>query len=225
MSTDKEKYREIKAISLLLFALRDMSDMTQKVLAQNAGVSVATIAKLEADQPENLPRPQTLTSILEVYDISYPDFTKSIDELKSMGLSSANATEIANALHKKSKSADNKVKTPVNSEDLDTFDDASYFEKLLDFAGRIPFVNDAVSSYFSMRDPRTSLAIKATLASALVYFVSPIDVIPDVVPILGLTDDAGVVMAAVALAGSAITSVHRKRAKQLLTKMHLDADS
>ena len=234
MSNDNENFQEIQRTRFLLAALREVSGLTQTALAQSAGISAATIAKIEAKnieaknieakKPPNMPRPETIKSILEVYKLSDHDFRKAIDELKSMGLTPENAMAIAEALSKKPKSADDSLKSQVNVEDLNKFDDASYFEKLVDFAGRIPFVSDAVAAYFSMRDPKTSLAIKATLASALVYFVSPIDVIPDVVPILGLTDDAGVVMAAVALAGSAITSAHRKRANQLLTKMNRDTE-
>jgi uncharacterized membrane protein YkvA (DUF1232 family) len=38
---------------------------------------------------------------------------------------------------------------------------------------------------------------KAIAIGALLYLVSPIDAIPDIIPILGLTDDAGVIAAAV----------------------------
>lgn len=53
-----------------------------------------------------------------------------------------------------------------------------------------------------VRDPHAPWQGKAIAIGALVYLVSPIDVIPDFVPIVGLTDDVGVILAAVAKLGS-----------------------
>ena len=44
------------------------------------------------------------------------------------------------------------------------------------------------------RDPRTPLGLKALLVAALAYVVLPIDLIPDVVPILGAADDLTVLL-------------------------------
>jgi uncharacterized membrane protein YkvA (DUF1232 family) len=44
------------------------------------------------------------------------------------------------------------------------------------------------------RDPRTPLGLKALLIAALAYVVLPIDLIPDVVPILGAADDLTVLL-------------------------------
>lgn len=44
------------------------------------------------------------------------------------------------------------------------------------------------------RDPRTPLSLKALLLAALAYVVAPIDLIPDVVPIIGAADDLTVLL-------------------------------
>ena len=44
------------------------------------------------------------------------------------------------------------------------------------------------------RDPRTPFALKAILFAALAYVVAPIDLIPDVIPILGAADDLTVLL-------------------------------
>ena len=44
-----------------------------------------------------------------------------------------------------------------------------------------------------MKDPAAAKGAKAIAIAALLYVVSPIDAIPDVIPVLGLTDDAGIV--------------------------------
>lgn len=46
--------------------------------------------------------------------------------------------------------------------------------------------------------PEASPADKAIIIAALGYFISPIDVIPDAIPFVGFTDDAGILAAAVA---------------------------
>ncbi|MDA0275132.1 MAG: DUF1232 domain-containing protein [Proteobacteria bacterium] len=43
--------------------------------------------------------------------------------------------------------------------------------------------------YYAARDPRTPLAAKILAGIVVAYLVSPIDLIPDFIPILGLLDD------------------------------------
>ncbi len=65
--------------------------------------------------------------------------------------------------------------------------------------GPIKKIWDDVQLLWKMvRDPQAPLRPKAIAIGALVYLVSPIDVIPDVLPIVGLTDDVGVIAAAIA---------------------------
>ena len=49
-----------------------------------------------------------------------------------------------------------------------------------------------------LSDPTASLAGKAIASAALVSLVSPIDAIPDLIPLGGLTDDVGVITRAFA---------------------------
>ena len=49
----------------------------------------------------------------------------------------------------------------------------------------------------AIKDPRTPLVIKGAFLAGLLYCISPIDIIPDAVPLLGMVDDAAVLPAAV----------------------------
>lgn len=44
------------------------------------------------------------------------------------------------------------------------------------------------------RDPRVPLTLKALLVAALAYVVTPIDLIPDMIPILGQADDLTILL-------------------------------
>jgi uncharacterized membrane protein YkvA (DUF1232 family) len=58
---------------------------------------------------------------------------------------------------------------------------------------------------------------KAALLGALAYFVLPIDLIPDILPVLGYADDAAVLATALRLVASHIRPEHREAARQALS--------
>lgn len=49
--------------------------------------------------------------------------------------------------------------------------------------------NDVIAMYFAMKHPRTPLYAKVLIAIIVGYALSPIDLIPDFVPVLGYVDD------------------------------------
>ncbi len=61
--------------------------------------------------------------------------------------------------------------------------------------------------------------MKAALVGALAYFVLPVDLIPDMLPVIGYTDDAAMLAAAIKLVASHITPDHREAARRTLTRM------
>jgi uncharacterized membrane protein YkvA (DUF1232 family) len=46
-----------------------------------------------------------------------------------------------------------------------------------------------------LRDPRVPIAAKVIFGAAVVYMISPLDIIPDWIPVLGQADDLVVLMA------------------------------
>lgn len=59
---------------------------------------------------------------------------------------------------------------------------------------------DVVALWLAARDPRTPFAAKAVAALVAAYALSPIDLIPDFVPVLGYLDDLILVPLGIALA-------------------------
>ena len=48
-------------------------------------------------------------------------------------------------------------------------------------------------------DGKVSMLTKAIIPAALLYVISPVDFIPDVIPVLGQLDDLGMIMAGLAI--------------------------
>jgi uncharacterized membrane protein YkvA (DUF1232 family) len=79
-----------------------------------------------------------------------------------------------------------------------------------------PFAEDAVAAWHCARDPATPARVRVILMSALAYFVLPVDALPDLVPLLGFTDDAAVIAAAIATVASELKPEHREKARHTL---------
>jgi uncharacterized membrane protein YkvA (DUF1232 family) len=89
----------------------------------------------------------------------------------------------------------------------------SFWRKLVRVAARIPFAEDLLAAYYCAFDRDTPSHVKGVLFGALAYFVLPTDAIPDVLPVLGFTDDAAMLGTAIALVADHIRPVHRDAAR------------
>lgn len=78
---------------------------------------------------------------------------------------------------------------------------------------------DVVALYLAARDARTPWTAKAVALAVTAYALSPIDLIPDVIPVLGLLDEAVLlplgILLAVRLVGDALMAEFRARASAL----------
>jgi len=96
---------------------------------------------------------------------------------------------------------------------------SDFMARLKRVAKRIPFAGDLLAAWFCARDPATPRRVRMTLLAALGYFVLPIDALPDIMPLLGFTDDAAVIAAAIAAVAGSITPEHRERARKALAEL------
>jgi uncharacterized membrane protein YkvA (DUF1232 family) len=60
--------------------------------------------------------------------------------------------------------------------------------------------NEAIVVYIAAKDPRTPWYAKALIFFVVAYAFSPIDLIPDFIPVLGYLDDLIIIPAGIALA-------------------------
>jgi uncharacterized membrane protein YkvA (DUF1232 family) len=91
-----------------------------------------------------------------------------------------------------------------------------FWPKFRRFAARLPFAEDLVAAYFCAFDRDTPRRVQVALIGALAYFVLPFDFIPDMLPLIGYTDDAAVLATAMKLVASHITPTHREAARRVL---------
>ena len=96
---------------------------------------------------------------------------------------------------------------------------SEFLGRLKRVAKRIPFAEDLLAAWICARDPATPRRVRLTLLAALGYFVLPIDALPDIMPILGFTDDAAVLAAALAAVAGSITAEHREKARQAMAEL------
>lgn len=93
-----------------------------------------------------------------------------------------------------------------------------FWTKVKRVGAGLPFAEDLLSAYYCAFDRDTPLQVKAALLGALAYFVLPFDAIPDVLPVIGFTDDAAVLAASIRLVAGSITPAHRAAARAARTR-------
>ena len=99
------------------------------------------------------------------------------------------------------------------------YTDDSFWDKVIKFAktaGR-EVIEKALWLYYAAQQPNTPVWAKTAIYGALGYFISPIDAIPDIAPVVGYADDLAVLAAAVATVATYITAEVRQRASEKMT--------
>ena len=74
----------------------------------------------------------------------------------------------------------------------------------------------ALLLYYALESPTISTVDKAIIYGALGYFICPIDIVPDILPFIGLTDDIAVLAWAFSRVKSNVTDMTREKAKTKL---------
>ena len=99
-----------------------------------------------------------------------------------------------------------------------------FWIKLKQVVAKLPFAEDLLAAYYCAFDRETPRHVQAALLGAIAYFILPFDFVPDMLPVLGFTDDAAVLATAIRMVSSHITSEHREAAHAAL-KRGIDGES
>jgi len=94
-----------------------------------------------------------------------------------------------------------------------------FWRKAARVAARLPLAEDLLAAYYCAFDQATPAHVKAALVGALAYFVLPFDFMPDVLPLLGFTDDAAVLLTALRMVAGHLRPEHRDAARDTLARM------
>lgn len=94
----------------------------------------------------------------------------------------------------------------------------SFWIKIKRVAAKLPFAKDLLAAYYCAFDRETPRHVQAALLGAIAYFVLPFDFMPDMLPVLGFTDDAAVLATAIRMVASNIKPEHREAAHSALQR-------
>jgi uncharacterized membrane protein YkvA (DUF1232 family) len=93
-----------------------------------------------------------------------------------------------------------------------------FWIKLKRVVAGLPFAEDLLAAYYCAFDKQTPRHVQVALLGAIAYFILPFDFIPDMMPILGFTDDAAVLANAIRLVATHIRPEHREAARAALKR-------
>jgi uncharacterized membrane protein YkvA (DUF1232 family) len=106
------------------------------------------------------------------------------------------------------------------------YSEKSLWEKIKKFskAAGAKVIYAVLLLYYAMKDTNVSLKTKLFIAATLGYFILPTDAIFDLTPIIGYSDDLGVLLFALKQISSAITPVVKENARKKIEEWFTEID-
>lgn len=100
----------------------------------------------------------------------------------------------------------------------DHYSEDSFWEKIRKFGKKAGYkvVYAALLLFYCLKDGNVPAWAKTVIIGSLAYFISPLDAIPDIVPVAGFTDDLGSLVAALGIVAVYINDDIRQKAKSKL---------
>lgn len=108
----------------------------------------------------------------------------------------------------------------MNDEYSKYYSEKSLWEKIKKFskAAGTKVIYAVLLLYYAMKDNSVSLKTKIFIAASLGYFIMPADAIFDLTPIIGYSDDLGVLLFALKQISSAITNDVKENARNKIAE-------
>lgn len=98
------------------------------------------------------------------------------------------------------------------------YSENSFFDKILNTAKKagITVIYAGLLLFYTLQKPSTPGWAKATIIGSLGYFISPIDVIPDIIPVVGYSDDLGALILAIVAVAMFVDNETKQKAREKL---------
>lgn len=100
----------------------------------------------------------------------------------------------------------------------DHYSEEKLFGKILKFAksAGIKVVYAVLLLFYALKKPDLPVKVRGTIIGALGYFIFPVDLISDLIPVVGYTDDMALLIAALGITAFYIDDEVKKKAKSKL---------
>ena len=151
-------------------------------------------------------------------DVNLPEAGQPRRNSLSSSITAARLTPLATSVTTRgmSDASEPKALLPYGAQKYENrYSEERFWEKVRRFAkvaGK-RVVETALQLYFSAQSPQTPARAKSVIYGALAYFILPIDIIPDLLPGVGYTDDLTVLLAAIGIVASHITPKIKREAR------------
>lgn len=109
----------------------------------------------------------------------------------------------------------NKNTPIITSEHEKHYSDSNFWDKVKSVAKKAgeELIYNALLLYYVLQSPSTPKAQKTLIIGALGYFILPLDLVPDFIPVAGFADDAAALVAVIKTVFENITPEIKEKAR------------
>ncbi len=107
----------------------------------------------------------------------------------------------------------------------DKYSEQGLFDKISGSVKKagLGLIYKALQLFYVAQNPKVPMKIRAAVIAPLGYFISPVDLIPDIMPVVGFSDDAAIIAGAIMIAQFYINDDIREKAKNTIRKLFGDS--